>query len=125
MDEQFPKVQGECIMCHKESLFLGEGGFVTCATSDCEQPDATSELISKRSLTSKVRVKEVRERGPRWQKSTGGFTPPVEETVVCENAFGVRVGAFGIDEMQFGSRVGKNHVGDQFLVTFHLIPKEG
>lgn len=43
--ERFPKVQGRCPACHGDSLFLAEGGHVTCASLDCPIPDAASLLL--------------------------------------------------------------------------------
>jgi hypothetical protein len=45
MSAQFPRVQGECPACGNEALFLGEGGFVTCARLSCESPWAASESL--------------------------------------------------------------------------------
>lgn len=41
----FPEVQGRCPACHGESLFLGEGGYVTCSRIDCPDPDAPSRAL--------------------------------------------------------------------------------
>lgn len=43
----FPTVQGRCPSCGKESLFLGSGGYVTCARIDCPEPDAASTLLEQ------------------------------------------------------------------------------
>lgn len=41
----FPKVQGRCPMCHSESLFLGEGGYVTCSLRGCADPTEASSVL--------------------------------------------------------------------------------
>ncbi|WP_327376224.1 DUF6085 family protein [Streptomyces sp. NBC_01216] len=40
-------VQGRCPACGKTSLFLGEGGYVTCARLDCLHPEAATELLEQ------------------------------------------------------------------------------
>ncbi|MFJ2568978.1 DUF6085 family protein [Streptomyces halstedii] len=40
-----PDVQGRCPACGAVSLFLGEGGHVTCSRADCPAPDAADELL--------------------------------------------------------------------------------
>ncbi|MFF5615405.1 DUF6085 family protein [Streptomyces albidoflavus] len=46
-----PTVQGFCPACGGVSLFLGEGGYVTCARLACPEPDAASTLLQRgRSL---------------------------------------------------------------------------
>ena len=42
----FPDVQGRCPACGGSSLFLGSGGYLTCARLDCPQPDAATEVIA-------------------------------------------------------------------------------
>ena len=39
------KVQGHCPACRGTSLFLGTGGYVTCARLDCPNPTAADELL--------------------------------------------------------------------------------
>lgn len=34
-----PRVQGECPACNLRSLFLGQGGHVTCSNLECPLPD--------------------------------------------------------------------------------------
>jgi hypothetical protein len=45
--DQGEKVQGFCPMGCGETLFLGEGGYVTCADSVCPMPDSVSNLLSE------------------------------------------------------------------------------
>lgn len=39
MTDVHPRVQGECPACNLTSLFLGEGGYVTCSNLECPMPD--------------------------------------------------------------------------------------
>lgn len=41
-----PLVKGRCPACGGASLFLGSGGYLTCARLDCPQPDAATEVIA-------------------------------------------------------------------------------
>ena len=41
-----PVVTGHCPACGRSSLFLGDGGYVTCAQADCPQPDAASAQLA-------------------------------------------------------------------------------
>lgn len=41
----WPKVQGRCLACGYEHLFLGSGGYVTCSWSECPRPDLMSDLL--------------------------------------------------------------------------------
>ncbi|MEU6397848.1 DUF6085 family protein [Streptomyces cinnamoneus] len=81
MPDAFPDVQGRCPACHGESLFLGSGGYVTCARLECPDPEAATRLLEQRIDYSKIRVigvgPEVAElqaadvpaalRGPNWK----------------------------------------------------------
>ncbi|MGC4925524.1 DUF6085 family protein [Streptomyces sp. DT117] len=40
-------VQGRCPACGAASLFLGEGGHVTCSRIDCPAPDAADDMLSQ------------------------------------------------------------------------------
>lgn len=42
----FPQVKGKCPACGWTSLFLGSGGYVTCANLDCPNPD-TMDAFAK------------------------------------------------------------------------------
>lgn len=42
----FPTVQGRCPACRATSLFLGDGGHVTCSRIDCPDPSAADDLLS-------------------------------------------------------------------------------
>lgn len=41
-----PLVQGRCPACGGSSLFLGSGGYLTCARLECPQPDAATEVLA-------------------------------------------------------------------------------
>jgi hypothetical protein len=45
--ERFPDVQGHCPACGWTTLFLGDGGYVTCSRIDCPEPDAASTLLER------------------------------------------------------------------------------
>ncbi|MEU6674808.1 DUF6085 family protein [Streptomyces sp. NPDC046925] len=51
-------VQGHCPACGRASLFLGEGGYVTCSIRECPQPDAVSELLADRETEHIVQLAE-------------------------------------------------------------------
>ncbi|WP_405479805.1 hypothetical protein [Streptomyces anulatus] len=40
-----PDVQGRCPACGAASLFLGEGGHVTCSRIDCPSPSAADDML--------------------------------------------------------------------------------
>lgn len=42
----FPKVQGKCPACGRESLFLASGGYVTCSIIGCTNPSAADEALA-------------------------------------------------------------------------------
>lgn len=42
-----PLVQGTCPACHSTSLFLGNGGYVTCSRIDCPEPDAATTVLER------------------------------------------------------------------------------
>jgi hypothetical protein len=47
MTQPFTNVQGRCPACGWTTLFLGDGGYVTCSRADCPQPDAASTLLER------------------------------------------------------------------------------
>jgi hypothetical protein len=47
LGEGFPRVDGRCPACSSHSLFLGSGGFVTCARLDCPDPSAAADLLAE------------------------------------------------------------------------------
>lgn len=42
----YPKVQGYCPMGCGATLFLGEGGHITCSWLECPRPHAADELLA-------------------------------------------------------------------------------
>ncbi|MFF9639414.1 DUF6085 family protein [Streptomyces bacillaris] len=53
--DYFPTVQGRCPSCGAISLFLGSGGYVTCARIECPEPDAASSLLERRAAIEGAR----------------------------------------------------------------------
>lgn len=49
-----PHVAGRCPACNRASLFLGKGGYVTCAWIDCPNPGAVSDLLDPREATARA-----------------------------------------------------------------------
>ena len=43
--DRMQTVQGRCPACHWQTLFLGDGGHVTCSRIDCPNPSAADELL--------------------------------------------------------------------------------
>ncbi|MFG2748052.1 hypothetical protein [Streptomyces xanthophaeus] len=41
-------VQGRCPACHWSSLFLADGGYVTCRRLECPDPDAASRALESK-----------------------------------------------------------------------------
>lgn len=42
---RFPRVAGRCPSCRGESLFLADGGHVTCSRLDCDNPVEADDLL--------------------------------------------------------------------------------
>lgn len=38
-------VRGRCPACHWHTLFLGDGGHITCSRLECPNPSAADELL--------------------------------------------------------------------------------
>ncbi|NUQ95796.1 MAG: hypothetical protein HOY79_04305 [Streptomyces sp.] len=47
MSDRMVEVKGRCPSCLLNTLFVGDGGFLTCSNVDCERPDAAHELIGE------------------------------------------------------------------------------
>jgi hypothetical protein len=62
-------VQGRCPACGGNSLFLGEGGYVTCPRIDCPEPDAASTLLEKPAVPSQ----SSRQRRDDWMRTARGL----------------------------------------------------
>ncbi|MEU1800840.1 hypothetical protein [Streptomyces sp. NPDC019937] len=45
-----PLVQGRCPACGTAGLFLGSGGYVTCSSPDCQEPDAASTVLERQPV---------------------------------------------------------------------------
>lgn len=85
-------VQGRCPACGGTSLFLGDGGYVTCLRVDCPEPNAASTLLDNRQCTAEnhsnlpVRcIMPVRHDGPhadgggfRWTDSVASYPTSTE-----------------------------------------------
>lgn len=50
------KVQGYCPMGCGKTLFLGDGGYVTCSLLGCPNPSAVSDLLETRETEHVVRL---------------------------------------------------------------------
>lgn len=55
----YPSVVGTCPACGWHSLFLGEGGFVTCSRLACPAPEAASDLLSLKASAVRLAVAAV------------------------------------------------------------------
>jgi hypothetical protein len=42
---KYPSVEGECPECGCKSLFVGQGGYVTCSRIGCDDPSAPSKAL--------------------------------------------------------------------------------
>jgi hypothetical protein len=42
-----PLIKGNCPACRRASLFLGTGGYPTCANADCTEPDAATTVLEQ------------------------------------------------------------------------------
>src|SRR5574343_1580528 len=45
--EGWPRVAGCCPACGGASLFVGEGGYVTCSMRPCPDPTAVADLLER------------------------------------------------------------------------------
>lgn len=43
----FPDIQGRCPACNGSTLFLADGGYITCSWIECPNPDAASQIIGE------------------------------------------------------------------------------
>ncbi len=39
------EIQGRCPACRNATLFLGDGGHITCSWTDCPNPGAVGEIL--------------------------------------------------------------------------------
>lgn len=42
----YPKVKGYCPMGCGQTLFVGEGGYITCSWAECPNPGALSDIVN-------------------------------------------------------------------------------
>jgi len=50
MSDNFPSVQARCPACGSSgTLFLGDGGYITCSLVECPTPEAAHEAIEERA----------------------------------------------------------------------------
>lgn len=54
----FPDIQGRCPACNGASLFLADGGYITCRRLDCPNPDAASQIIDEQLATRAQLVRD-------------------------------------------------------------------
>lgn len=47
MTERMVDVKGRCPACGLHTLFVADGGYLTCSNVDCTRPDAAHELIGE------------------------------------------------------------------------------
>lgn len=66
LGEGFPLVSGRCPACGGASLFLGSGGFVTCARLDCPDPEAATDLPVAGRAKDRLLVSHELLRGELW-----------------------------------------------------------
>lgn len=52
------QVQGVCPACGGRSLFIGEGGWITCSRLDCPEPDAVSTILNDDEIQHIVEFKD-------------------------------------------------------------------
>lgn len=61
--DKFPKVEGECPACGAHSLFVGSGGWVTCAVLGCPDPTLASEVFPRKADPDPGEKRETPSRG--------------------------------------------------------------
>jgi hypothetical protein len=44
-----PWIKGHCPACRRESLFVADGGYVTCSHLECPDPEAASTLLERQA----------------------------------------------------------------------------
>ncbi|MFD7093363.1 DUF6085 family protein [Streptomyces xanthophaeus] len=50
-----PDVQGRCPACRATSLFLADGGYVTCSRIDCPDPEAVTKVLEQDTAADRLR----------------------------------------------------------------------
>lgn len=51
-DKRYPRVRGRCPECFGSSLFLGEGGYVTCSRLECTDPTRADSLLNQGAFSA-------------------------------------------------------------------------
>ncbi len=75
-----PRVAGRCPVCQSASLFLGEGGHITCGVLECKNPTAVDDIVHGAGELADLRAEneawkqryrdEHEKKHSIWQKST-------------------------------------------------------
>lgn len=52
------RIQGHCPMGCGETLFLGDGGHVTCSWVECPRPTAVDELLASSEIEHRAMIRE-------------------------------------------------------------------
>lgn len=66
-------VAGHCPACRRESLFLGDGGHVTCARLECPNPCAADQLLhGELQIPRPVETEPPAHDGGRWPLEKAG-----------------------------------------------------
>lgn len=78
-------VVGDCPSCGHPTLFLGEGGYVTCSLMDCPDPEAATRLLERGPIRSPrlgQRVHYVSHGTPLREDGTQAYTAQCRAAVV-------------------------------------------
>jgi hypothetical protein len=51
-------IQGHCPACGGTSLFVAEGGYITCSRVDCSEPDAAASILEDSEIEHIVDFRE-------------------------------------------------------------------
>lgn len=94
-----PDIQGYCPMGCGETLFIGEGGYITCRRGDCPRPDAVVTLLEDVETEHRVTFTETgfTVRHPLRERLDDALMACVcHEYVASLSAFGppIRVGQY-------------------------------
>jgi hypothetical protein len=54
----YPQIQGHCPACGGTSLFVAEGGYITCSRIDCAEPDAVASILDDSEIAHVVEFRE-------------------------------------------------------------------
>jgi hypothetical protein len=71
MTDHMQTVQGRCPACGWTSLFLGDGGYVTCSRLDCPSPSAADQLLHGET-PPQAALARVRALADRWENALPG-----------------------------------------------------